>query len=177
MLEVLPPEKWKHLGGVEIFRMMEYYTENITAHFIHLKDCFGEDRYLECFRRTTVDYAEIASEAHRFVLTYRKGEWHPSWTAIMHPIKELNPLNCSVISFLDDSNEYHDFNVFLCDHNAYKRIVFGGCCNIGFLESGFIEFDYTESIGEVLQELLSDLEAYYNDGPKHVSRIVCNERM
>jgi hypothetical protein len=28
-----------------------------------------------------------------------------------------------------------------------------------------------------LQELLSDLETYYNDGASYVSRIVCNQRM
>jgi hypothetical protein len=56
-------------------------------------------------------------------------------------------------------------------------VVFGGACNTGFLESGFILREDYESLDETLQELLADLECYYNEGPESVSRIVCNERM
>jgi len=57
------------------------------------------------------------------------------------------------------------------------RLVFGGACNAGFLESGFMLRDEDESIDESLRELVADLEVYYSDGPRYVSRIVCNERM
>lgn len=77
------------------------------------------------------------------------------------------------IEFQDKDGEWHYF-VIIATKN---RIVFGGACNVGFLESGYIERDETESIDETLQELLSDLEVYYNDGETFVSRIVCNWRM
>jgi hypothetical protein len=57
------------------------------------------------------------------------------------------------------------------------RLVFGGACNAGLIESGFIMRDDGERTDETLQELHSDLETYYRDGAAYVSRIVCNERM
>lgn len=79
----------------------------------------------------------------------------------------------SVLEFQDDKGEWHNFEIAVTP----ERIVFGGCCNVGFLESGYIERDSSESLDETLSELLSDLQVYYNDGAKYVSRIVCNERM
>ena len=58
-----------------------------------------------------------------------------------------------------------------------ERLIFGGACNAGFLESGYIMRDYCESIDETLQELHADLETFYRDGSQYVSRIVCNDRM
>ena len=58
-----------------------------------------------------------------------------------------------------------------------ERVVFGGVCNAGFLESGFMLREDYESIDESLQECAADLEVFYNDGPSYVSRIICNERM
>ena len=77
-----------------------------------------------------------------------------------------------VLEFQDVAGEWHDFEVF----EMSDRLVFGGFCNVGFLESGYILKDdcYCEPI---LEELLADLEVYYNDGAGFVSRIVCNERM
>jgi hypothetical protein len=57
------------------------------------------------------------------------------------------------------------------------KLVFGGACNAGFLESGFILRESFESLDETLQELHADLETYYRAGATYVSRIVCNERM
>ena len=57
------------------------------------------------------------------------------------------------------------------------KIVFGGACNAGFLESGYILKDESESTDKTLQELHDDLEVYYRDGARYTSRIVCNERM
>jgi len=39
-LEVLPPEKWQTVRGVEIFRMCEYLSGNITAHYARLRGKF-----------------------------------------------------------------------------------------------------------------------------------------
>ncbi len=57
------------------------------------------------------------------------------------------------------------------------RLVFGGMVNVGFLESGYMELDEYFSLDENLQELIADLEAYYNEGPSSVAHITCNERM
>lgn len=70
-----------------------------------------------------------------------------------------------------ESGEY--FEVLETD----TKLVFGGACNVGFLESGYILREEFESIDETLQELHSDLETYYRAGAGYVSRIVCNERM
>lgn len=58
-----------------------------------------------------------------------------------------------------------------------SRIVFGGACNVGFLESGYIVKDSFESTDETLQALAEDLDTYYRDGKEFCTRIVCNERM
>ena len=82
-------------------------------------------------------------------------------------------LRSNELEFQDNDGEWHDFYIIA----TAARVVFGGACNAGFLESGYIERDDCESLDETLQEMLTDLETYYNDGPDYVSRIVCNERM
>ena len=77
------------------------------------------------------------------------------------------------LEFQDDKGEWHEFTII----PTKERVVFGGVCNVGFIESGYIEREEGESLDETLQEMLSDLETYYNDGPRYTSRIVCNERM
>lgn len=96
------------------------------------------------------------------------------WTVsdISNPFK-INRHGEDIIEFQDLWGEWHFFNII----GTKERIVFGGCCNAGFLESGYIEREQGESIDDTLAEMLSDLECYYNDGPQYVSRIVCNERM
>ena len=70
-----------------------------------------------------------------------------------------------------ESGEY--FDVLRTD----DRLVFGGSCNVGFLESGYIIRETDETDDELLAELLADLEVFYADRPRAVSRIVVNERM
>jgi len=57
------------------------------------------------------------------------------------------------------------------------RLVFGGPCNVCFLESGYILREPGETDDELLAELLADLEVFYRDGLRYVSRIVVNKRM
>ena len=57
------------------------------------------------------------------------------------------------------------------------RLVFGNCCNIGLLESGYMVFDKDFTTDENLTKLLEELEVYYRDGKQYCSRIVCNDRM
>lgn len=82
-------------------------------------------------------------------------------------------MRSDILEFQDAKGEWHDFTIIA----TKKRVVFGGCCNVGFIESGYIERDDCESLDETLSELLADLETHYNNGPQYVSRIVCNERM
>jgi hypothetical protein len=70
-----------------------------------------------------------------------------------------------------ESGEYFDVL------ETKTKLVFGGSCNAGFLESGFIMREEHETLTETLQELHYDLETYYRDGAQYVSRIVCNDRM
>jgi hypothetical protein len=58
-----------------------------------------------------------------------------------------------------------------------KFLVFGGMCNVGMLQSGYIEREEYETLNDTLQELDDDLETFYRDGREYTSRIVCNERM
>lgn len=95
---------------------------------------------------------------------------NPTWT---FSDAEKNGTYVGFIEFQDNKGECHVFEVM----KTKDRVVFGGACNIGFLESGYIECEEDDGIDETLQEMLSDLEVYYNDGPNYVSRIVCNERM
>ena len=60
---------------------------------------------------------------------------------------------------------------------APDRLIFGGCCNVGFLESGYMLIEEYETEAEALQELSAELDTYYRDGRDYVTRIVCNDRM
>ena len=97
------------------------------------------------------------------------------WTAtdLTHAKPIGKPPGMSLVEFRDDTGEWHYFELLA----TKERVVFGDYCNVGFLESGYIEREEGESMDETLQELLADLETYYNDGPEYVSRIVCNECM
>jgi len=60
-LGCLPPEKWETVDGVNIFRMCEYRTGNITAHYARYKG-----RFYTASRRTSVPYADMAKEIKGF---------------------------------------------------------------------------------------------------------------
>lgn len=83
------------------------------------------------------------------------------------------PIRSDVLEFQDNSGEWHDFTIIA----TRERVVFGGVCNVGFIESGYIEREGGETLDETLEELLADLHTYYNDGPQYTTRIVVNERM
>jgi len=71
------------------------------------------------------------------------------------------------------NGDYHHFTVVKTD----QYLVFGGVCNIGLLQSGYMEVDDCFSFDENLQELIADLETFYNDGPDYTNLIIFNERM
>lgn len=83
------------------------------------------------------------------------------------------PIRSNILEFQDNSNEWHVFEIIA----TQEKIVFGGSCNVGFLESGYICRNDIESLDETLSELFADLQTYYNDGYEYCSRIVCNKRM
>lgn len=78
------------------------------------------------------------------------------------------------IEFQDINDEYHHFTLVKTD----THIIFGTMCNIGLLESGNYLIDHSFTLDENLQELMADLESYYNDGKGYQSDdFKCNERM
>jgi len=64
-LSVLPPEKWQTVDGVNIFRLCEYQTSNITRHCATYNG-----RYFTANRRTSNKYKALAEEVK---LIYQKG--------------------------------------------------------------------------------------------------------
>ena len=62
-LGCLPPEKFERVKSFSIFRMSEYYTDNITSHHIN----YG-DRYFTAKYRTTTTYQSIASSVAGFMI-------------------------------------------------------------------------------------------------------------
>lgn len=95
-------------------------------------------------------------------------EWH---AVDLEAAQEVT--NLGIIEFQANDQEWHDFSIV----NADNKLVFGGACNTGFLQSGFMEIDDCFSLDENLQELLADLETFYNDGPDYTNMIIFNERM
>jgi len=78
-----------------------------------------------------------------------------------------------VMEFQDKTGEWHNFEVLLVPDD---RLVFGGACNAGFLESGFMRLDGA-LWAFALQELEEELQAYYDEGPEAAPRLICNARM
>ena len=58
-LGVLPPEKWKTVNGVNIFRWMEHTDFNLTAHFASYRG-----KYYKAQKRLNDDYAVMAKEVY-----------------------------------------------------------------------------------------------------------------
>ena len=79
-----------------------------------------------------------------------------------------------VLEFQSNDGEYHTFEIV----QTQTHLVFGGATNTGLLESGNFVIDDAFSTDENLQELVSDLESYYNDGAGYqTDNFACNERM
>ena len=96
------------------------------------------------------------------------------WT--VSDISQATPVSrgcLSILEFVDRAGGWHLFEVL----KTPSKLVFGGYCNAGFLESGYLELEEGEHLDVALCELLEELQVYYDDGPQYVSRIVTNERM
>ena len=77
------------------------------------------------------------------------------------------------VEFQDDTGEWHHFTVLI----TLSRLVFGGVCNVGFIESGYMEREDGIHLDEQLQELYQQLQDYYNQGSEAAPALVCNQRM
>ena len=94
-------------------------------------------------------------------------------------MKTWTPTDTSKAKYLgifehkDRSGDWHLFDLYETD----TRIVFGGACNGGFLESGFIEKEEGETLADTLDEMFEDMDTYFHDGARYTTRITCNERM
>ena len=86
---------------------------------------------------------------------------------------EKNGSYLGLIEFQGIDGEWHNFEVM----QTPNRLVFGGPCNVGFLESGYMILDDAFSLDENLATMVDELGIYYNYSPDHVEFIVCNERM
>ena len=75
------------------------------------------------------------------------------------------------------SKAYDENDEAIPEIKTPERLLFGGACNIGFIESGYMDFEEDETLDEALQELNEELNVYYRDGASYCTRIVCNERM
>lgn len=93
-----------------------------------------------------------------------KQEWKPS--------DLTNGKYLGVMEFHSKDNEWHYFEII----ETEEKLIFGGCCNVGFSESGYILKDGLNT-EEALSELWDDLQCYYNEGARYTSLIVFNERM
>jgi len=96
-----------------------------------------------------------------------KIEWSPS------NIKHATYLGVIEFNSGDEEDEcWHDFQVFTLSN----RLIFGSFCNTGFIESGYM-LKVGESTDVALQELASELEAFYRGGCEPRERLICSERM
>lgn len=87
---------------------------------------------------------------------------------------EENSKHIGIVEFQDNKGDYQNFEII----NTPKNILFGSSCNTGFMQSGYYIKDKSLSFDENLQELLSDLEMYYNEGYNYTTNnFICNERM
>ena len=89
--------------------------------------------------------------------------WRPSDTS---KAKYLGILEFNV------GGDWHNFEVLEIE----DKLIFGGSCNTGFMESGYILKD-GRNVDETLIELQEDLEIFYSEGKDFTNFIVYNERM
>ena len=88
-------------------------------------------------------------------------------TKWIHSKAEETGKHLGVVEFKSNNEEWHNFEVF----ETEDKFVFGGFCNIGFMESGYM----LKEDGD-LSDLVADLKCYYNEDSPSYS-LVHNERM
>lgn len=87
---------------------------------------------------------------------------------------EENGKYVGIIEFQTSDGEWYDFEIF----ETPDRIVFGGACNVGFIESGYMERDTDFSLNQNLETCLERLEEFYENGKDYENtELVLTERM
>ena len=86
---------------------------------------------------------------------------------------ESNAEYVGCIEIEDNTGEFHIFEVSVNE----TVLIFGSCTNTGLLQSGYMPLDDCFSLDTNLQELIANLECYYNDGTHSASGIIVNDRM
>ncbi len=93
----------------------------------------------------------------------------PEWTY-------QDETNSKYIGILEFELGGGDSAYFEVIHTQDDKLVFGNTCNIGLLQSGYMELEGF-SVDEGLQALLEELKTFYRDGIKGCNSIVVNKRM
>ena len=100
-------------------------------------------------------------------------------TRSLNKWKHQDDSNAEYLGYIEfedprDPEEYIDFELLKTE----THILFGGACNIGFLESGNKLIDDCFSIDENIAALIEDLENYYSGDLNQIpEEFTCNERM
>ena len=102
-------------------------------------------------------------------MTNERTQWTPS-AATMDAYSQFD--NIGVLE-VETSEGGEVFHILADDY----RLIFGGACNAGFIESGYMTIERDESRDEAVAELFDDLQTFYRDGAGYASRIVHNDRM
>lgn len=72
-----------------------------------------------------------------------------------------------------EDDEYVTFEIL----QTTTHLLFGGACNVGFLESGNQQLNPSLSFDENLQKLIENLMNYYTGKTNFSEDFACNERM
>lgn len=87
---------------------------------------------------------------------------------------EENGEHVGILEFEMPDGEWHDFEFFVTS----DRVVFGGFCNVGFIESGYMEIDPVFSLDENICDCLNKLEEFYENGKDYENtELFLTERM
>lgn len=86
---------------------------------------------------------------------------------------EENGTYIGIIEFEIDG-EWHNFEMY----QTPERIVFGGFCNVGFMESGYMLRDNSFSLDENVVHCLNMLEEFYANGKDYeATELYLTQRM
>lgn len=137
-----------------------------------------EEKNLEKFECPDCGCYYLVKDRDGFICPNCEDEYENSPAVVGRVLKEwkVSDMNecehIGLFEFDDIYGEWHTFELF----ETKERIVFGGFCNAGFLESGYIEKS-GRSTDNTLNELYEDLKTYYDEGAEFTTEIVFNERM
>lgn len=120
MFEVLPPEKWVNITNGFMFRMSEYTTSNITAHYIKIGD-----RHFSAERRTSTSYKEMIEEVEEIISKYPEG-YNPNMFILNDPTDiDSNRIRNQIYDSLDKGLKTSEMKLklrFVAPDNIVKEL-------------------------------------------------------